>query len=370
MANPAPLGFQRTSVVEQAATALRAAIRSGELRDPLPGSHQLSRQLGVSRPTLRAALRRLAAEGLLVMRQGRRSRLATQAHARETGVRPAICIVSPASLASPAFQEHPILLEMHIEFANRGVGWETVFETRLAGARPGRRLEQLVAARPHVCWILFAATEAMRRWFVARQLPTVVVGYSVPGLSLPSADLDYTGVGWHAAGMFARHGHRQIALLLPERPLPGDIASRDSFLRYFAQSAPEAQVLECRVPESPAQRRSMLDRMLTGPRRPTVILTQRQGLTLAVLRHALGLGLRIPADLSLVSRDNHPLFDAGFPELTRYSGSARKIALRAVRIAVQLLAGQKVPPRPSLVTPAFIPGTTLGPAPVLAEPQK
>ncbi len=361
MANPAPWGFQRTSVVEQAAAALRDAIRRGELRDPLPGGHQLSRQLGVSRPTLRVALRRLAAEGLLQVQQGRRSRLATRVPSRDTDIKPAICIVSPGSLASPLNQQHPILLEMHVEFAGRGVGWEAVFEPRLAGARPGRRLEQVVAARPHVCWILFAATETMHRWFAARQLPTVVVGSSIPGLSLPSADLDYAGIGWHAGGMFARHGHRQVALLLPEQPLPGDIASRDHFLRYFAQRAPEAHLWECRVPENPAQRRTTLDRLLSAPRRPTAILTLRQGLTLAVLRHALSLGLRIPADLSLVSRDTHPLFDSGFPELTRYSGSARKIAVRAVRIAVHLLAGQKVSSRPSLVTPAFIPGSTLGP---------
>jgi hypothetical protein len=364
MPNPTLWGFRRTSVVEQAAAALRDAIRRGELRDPLPGGHQLARQLGVSRPTLRAALHGLAAEGLLVVNRGRRTRLATRVRSRSSDARPTVCVVCPASMTSPAMHEHPILLEMHVEFASRGVRWEVIFETRLGGAQPFPRLEQLVAARPNVCWILFAATEPIHRWFAARQLPTVVVGSKIPGLNLPATDLDYAGLGWHAAGMFVRYGHRRIALVLPERPLPGDLVCRTRFVSYVEKRAPDVRVDDCRVPDDPAHGRAAIARLLGGPRRPTGVLSLRQGLTLAVLRHALGRGLRIPADLSLVSRDTHMLFESGFPELTRYSGSARKLASRAVRIALHLLAGRKAPARPSLVTPTFIPGSTLAACPV------
>lgn len=68
------LGLQRTNLREQAVTALRTAITSGELR---PRSAlvetELSERLGISRGTLREALRQLQQEGLVVT--GARGRL-------------------------------------------------------------------------------------------------------------------------------------------------------------------------------------------------------------------------------------------------------------------------------------------------------
>src|SRR5262245_28731201 len=56
------------------ADALRRRILTGALRpgDNLPLEHQLAAQLGVSRPTLREALRVLEAESLIRTRRGSR----------------------------------------------------------------------------------------------------------------------------------------------------------------------------------------------------------------------------------------------------------------------------------------------------------
>src|SRR5437763_15490918 len=60
----------RTS--EEVVTQLREMIHRGELRpgDRLPPERDLAKMLGVSRPTLRAGLRSLAAVGVLQSRQG------------------------------------------------------------------------------------------------------------------------------------------------------------------------------------------------------------------------------------------------------------------------------------------------------------
>ncbi len=57
----------------QVADRIRAAIQSGELRpgQALPTEKQLAAQYGVSRPTVRAALATLRAEGLIDAQQGR-----------------------------------------------------------------------------------------------------------------------------------------------------------------------------------------------------------------------------------------------------------------------------------------------------------
>ena len=64
--HPAHLSdFRRASVADQASAAMRSAIQHGALHDPLPGEHQLARQLGISRSSLRTAMAQLRAEGYL-----------------------------------------------------------------------------------------------------------------------------------------------------------------------------------------------------------------------------------------------------------------------------------------------------------------
>ena len=71
------LGLEKRSLREQALTALRRAITSGELA---PGRHlvetELSEMLGISRGTLREALRQLEQEGLATA--GARGRLSVR----------------------------------------------------------------------------------------------------------------------------------------------------------------------------------------------------------------------------------------------------------------------------------------------------
>ena len=63
---------RRSSTSEEVVTQLREMIHRGELRpgDRLPAERDLAKLLGVSRPTLRAAIRSLAAVGVLQSKQG------------------------------------------------------------------------------------------------------------------------------------------------------------------------------------------------------------------------------------------------------------------------------------------------------------
>lgn len=61
-----------TSVASQIADAIQQAILDGSLRanDRLPSEEDLAGQFGVSRPTMREALKRLAARHLIRSRRG------------------------------------------------------------------------------------------------------------------------------------------------------------------------------------------------------------------------------------------------------------------------------------------------------------
>ena len=71
-----------------AAATVRRRIVSGELRanDALPPESELMRQFGISRPTLREALRILESEGLISVRRGARGGARVQAPSPEVAV--------------------------------------------------------------------------------------------------------------------------------------------------------------------------------------------------------------------------------------------------------------------------------------------
>jgi GntR family transcriptional repressor for pyruvate dehydrogenase complex len=74
MARVAYRQLRAPKTAELIAESLRAQIRAGELRtgDRMPTEMELMRQFGVSRPTLREALRMLEHDELIVIRRGAR----------------------------------------------------------------------------------------------------------------------------------------------------------------------------------------------------------------------------------------------------------------------------------------------------------
>lgn len=100
------LGLEKKSLREQAVTALRRAITSGELE---PGRHlvetELSEMLGISRGTLREALRQLEQEGLASA--GPRGRLSVR-HLDEKEIRDIFAVrAALESLAARTLIDQP-----------------------------------------------------------------------------------------------------------------------------------------------------------------------------------------------------------------------------------------------------------------------
>jgi DNA-binding LacI/PurR family transcriptional regulator len=361
--------FRRASISDQASAALREGIRTGLLADPLPGEHQLARQFGISRSSIRLALAQLESEGHIVRSNGRRARLNLSGSPAAATAPPVVCMVCPVSRETLSQNQHPIVMEMHANCATKGIGWEEAFDARLDGARPERHLRQLVGERKNVCWILLACTAPIQRWFARAGVPTFVLGSCLPGVELPSIDIDYRAVGWHAAGTILKEGHRHIGLLQPRRPLAGDLAAHEGFIGYVKKSPAQVSVTTVLVDANQDAFRSKLNQLAKSPNRPTALFSIRLAYALSAMFTLLQAGLRLPSDLSLVLGDSHSLIDTALPEITRYRDVNLAHAERAVRIAEALLAGHPVPAKPTFVIPTFIGGGTLGPPPAAVTPR-
>ncbi len=351
------LEFKRRTLAEQAVGALRDSIRLGTWGRLLPGEVELARRLRISRPTLRAALAQLASEGVIIIRKGARSRICSDGRRRSRDVPPSVCVINLTR--NPGVSVQPLLMEMRAQFATQAIGWEEITDRSLAGNAPEKRLASLVHGRRRLCWLLVGCTAAVQRWFQAARLPTLVVGTCHEKIELPSADIAYKAIGWHAAGVLSRCHHSRVALVVTEPVLAGDMECINGLRSYRPPGGRPLKVTLLSAGAQVHEFRSALDRLLAGPERPTAIMSIHVAPMLTVLTHLLRRGYRVPEDVSLLCRVTEMVVDAGLPELTRYANPAIKLAHQVVRMVNGLLTGNRLSAKPCRIMPAFVPGATV-----------
>jgi DNA-binding LacI/PurR family transcriptional regulator len=355
------LAIPRFSLVEQAAETLRQALREGIWVTRMPGERELSRQLDISRPTLRAALEVLRAEGWLEVMPGRQrlivggTRCGEPVRARNVGV-----------LTPLPMQEVPPFALCWMDrlrelLARAGLQLEIHSGRRWYSRRPERDLAALTRQAPAGAWLLFMTNERMQRWFVQSKLPAVLSGSCHAGLDLPSVDFDYRAVCRHAAGQFLQRGHRTIVLLMQASDMAGDRESEAGFLEAFQSKAGAAAApIIAHHDGTPAGIRSCLHGLLGRRTAPTAFLVARSMPALMTASELLRRGWRIPRDAAVIARDSDHFHEYFSLPLARYRADPEVHARRLARIVVQLVGGSRARSSRARIMPEFFPGESLG----------
>ena len=104
--------------------------------------------------------------------------------------------------------------------------------------------------------------------------------------------------------------------------------------------------------------------LLKLPLRPTALLVMNDLLAVGALRAASDLGLRVPADLSLVGYDDIPLASYLTPRLTTSSKDMVRVGREAVKMLLDRIRDPDQPYRRVDVQARFIIRESTGPAPV------
>lgn len=134
----------------------------------------------------------------------------------------------------------------------------------------------------------------------------------------------------HLSGL----GHRRIAFVGGESL--GDIREREEAYReYFGET-------DIVVPDSFVQRASntflgpgpALERLLRSPEPPTALMAATDVLGAGLIHAAVGLGLRVPDDLSIVGFDDIPFAAATVPALTTVHMPVAEMSAAAVELAL------------------------------------
>lgn len=354
-----PSNYQTLS--GQVAAHITTEISAGTWREWLPGERALTATLQVSRKTLRKALQQLQREGVIVTAHGLGHRITAP-------TRPAAVTRPDASigLLTPESLEHlrpytalwvDELRALLIEHGNR---LTTFAGQRFFHTRPETALARLVQHNPQTCWVLAHTNEPIQRWFHSRRVACVIAGSCHPGLDLPNVDWDNFAICRHAVGAMIRRGHFRIGFLTPQSERAGDLESEAGFIDGLGRSSRDgAEPGIIRHDGSVEGVNRVLSRHFSVAHPPTALLVANPIYYLSVVTFLAQRGLRVPQDVSLVSRNDDAFLAYLTPQPARYTCNARTYAKRLLQPIQSILRGEPVAHRVQRIEPKFIPGGSL-----------
>ncbi|WP_232766628.1 LacI family DNA-binding transcriptional regulator [Geminisphaera colitermitum] len=382
--------MNRASLAALVAQKISDELQCGRWTKQLPGERQLATLFQVSRPTLRAALAELEKQGRLRTAHGLRREIVTRparrSHSSTTARQPVVVMISPR----PVEKIDPFVV-LQLEslrelLARRGMTFSIEVRPSCYAQDVASALARLTAEVAADVWLLWSSTRTIQEWFLAQKLPHIVFGSAYHAEASLSVDLDNHATARHAAHTLRRLGHRRIALLMPRLGLAGDSMTEDGFRAgsmnanasgSFSPPPPpppaaavvaqheqaSVQVDIIRHDSTPDGIRASVDHLLALEPRPTGIFSCRGLHTVAVLTYLHSRGLRIPQDISLISRDEDAALDFVTPAPARYHRSPDKLARAVFRLILASLSGRKITRTTVRIFPEFHPHASLGPPP-------
>jgi DNA-binding LacI/PurR family transcriptional regulator len=347
------------TLAAETAQSLRESLLAGHWRGHLPGERELCSCLQVSRQTLRTALEELQRDGWLEVTDRCRRRIVMSPTTRSVAPRSkVIAALSLRPLLGMSPSSVVMVDELRDHLTRVGFSLELHVNAGCFANHPSRALEALTTRSEAAAWLLFGSLEPMQAWFIRRQLPCLVVGSCVHGVTLPSIDADHRATSRHAAGMMRRKGHHRIAFIRPEGDYGGDGDSEEG-LREGMRDDPQGSIQVLRHNGTAPHLISVLEAALRSPQRPTACMVARTMHVLTVVTHLLQTGRRIPQDLAVMSRDDEAFLEHVTPAVTRYTNNPIQFARRVSMAARKLAESGGLPPRAIRLMPKFVRGETL-----------
>ena len=359
--------LRRLSIIDQTAEHLRQGLRDGRWHDNLPGLRPLAVELGVSRPTLRAAIKRLDGEGLLMREGPREPRAISKGVGRIPEVRPSlrIAVLSPLGLHNEGAHKQHLL---HTLIGSlQGAGHTCILVALPSGSDPHKtgRLAHLVKNTRADAWIVNDGTHELLSWFAKQKLPVLALGGRARTLPLAN-------IGYYSEEALRRslrklisHGHRRIVYICPStflHPEPSGhiIAFREELtgagIAVGAYNTPEWE-------ESPHGLVRLLESLFKVTP-PTALILWHNLHASGVLSFLEARGLHAPADVSLITMERDPSIVWRYPDMDMACFDKRRdddVLSRVIRWIDSVAAGR--PDTESrLFQSEFHEGNTTGPA--------
>lgn len=347
----------RESLGQSAATALAAEISRGRWPGTLPGELQLSTELQISRSTVRAALAVLRTKGMIKTVNGYGSVVEQRNLAKAPPSR-TVGLLQTTELDQ--LKPYQLLWIDHLRSHCTAAGYELVVHglKSESASRQARLYGRLLDQHRHSCWILNLSPPGLQNRFQTLGIRCVVAGTCDEGVSLPFVALDNHALGLHATGRMLAEGHRRLAVLAEKNLTPAWENCIRGFLAAGQKQGIEPEVLR-HEPSAEGVGR-LLTRVLQSPRRPSAILVLNPFFYLTAVSVLGSLGLRLPADISLMTTYGDPFLGYLLPTPSHYDYRPAAYARRLFVAAEAIAAGRATARTRVLLEPTYVAGKSLG----------
>lgn len=354
----------RNTLTDQTAALIRHTVEAGAWTDWLPSERTLVEQFQIGRNTLRRALHQLEKEELIRPQQGVGYAVLRRPLKRKIieGSRD-VGLLSPDPLTRMPPNQILWIDELRSLLAERGCRLHLFHGKQYFAAQPEAALKQLTNQRRHGCWVLVLSNLALQRWFERNQVPCVVAGSVAPDVRLPFRDHDQRAVCRHAAGVLLARGYRRLALVITRSDRAGDLESAAGFTEGALRSGHREAVAEvCWHDGTQAGICNSVRRLFARRDHSTGLLVANGFHYLTVMGTLQQIGLRIPEQVGVISRDSEAYMDHLVPAPTRYEAKPRQFAKSLLEVVSQQVEGAKIS-RPHLqIMPQLVRGCTAQPA--------
>ncbi len=210
--------------------------------------------------------------------------------------------------------------------ADDHVGWERRYLSRLSGTL----IDGAVLVTPTVVDVNYGA-------------PIVAIDPHTGQSGLPTIDSDNLRGGQLATAHLLGLGHRRIAMLSGRPDLESSRLREQGYRQAMAAAGVPVSEDLVLVGGYDAQASAECTRtLLTGADPPTAIFAANDVSAIAAIQAAVGLGLRVPADLSVVGFDNIPESALCAPPLTTVNQPIRQMGERSIQLLLRLMRGDHV----------------------------
>lgn len=324
-----------SELAESIIADIRRQLRSGKLKngDPISSERELCERHGVSRSTLRRALRLIEERGLITRIQGRGTFVRIEG-LRNDGKGGMLGLILQAEGTS-------YLLERDIMVGTQRQAESLGYHITLGFAHHSGKREVELATRFHdqtsgiIVWSC-GAPDALKLFhsYHDHGFPVVYIDRLWRPFSIPFVGSDNFGGGFQATNHLIELGHQRIGFVHLADLVVSSL--RDRFYGYLTALSEHDLVPgpKLAIQDDDDRIRAYLE----ADNRPTAVFCENDGIALRVATIATKLGLRVGQDLSVVGFDD--IHQGVAPFLTTVAQNGVEIGKSAVNLLVAQIEGR------------------------------
>ncbi len=334
---------RKHSLTSETERALRKAVLAGQFGEVLPGLRVLAKALGVSAPTVSAALKRLVEDGLVVP-EGERRRM--RVNPGVSGVEPSVArsrrvlwFATPGPVSDSSYGMLEVMTRLMEGFSAEG--WEMRHRVMGYGHSEKRKSQwdsMLETERPEAM-IAWVGRPSLAAWALDRGLRTLFLGGACDRWEVPILAVRTSGMVDQALGRLLAAGHRDVCLPLCNRP-SALVEGVRAIFRARLGKAGLPFLPERHTPLSNYEGGGVIEAMVSRICRDAVpdawiFMDWREYLAADCLfRDA---GIQVPRDASVVLLSWDPAMDWHRPALAHFELPREKMA----RAAIEWILGEE-----------------------------